>query len=112
MTTVADLGSVETGVTTVSPVTMVSASLERVSGGRFVLGTGVSTEKAIEDLHGTDFDRPVRRAHETIAEAARRVGRDPDDITVAPSLPTAASEDREETRRGLTRRRRHHSGSF
>ncbi|MFB6196704.1 MAG: LLM class flavin-dependent oxidoreductase, partial [Halobacteriaceae archaeon] len=28
------------------------------------LGLGTSTRKAIEDLHGEDFDRPVRRTHE------------------------------------------------
>lgn len=45
---------------------MTAASLQRASDDRFILGTGVSTPKAIEDLHGMSFDRPVRRAHETI----------------------------------------------
>lgn len=45
---------------------MTAASLQDVSDGRFTLGLGVSTEKAIEDLHSMDFDRPVRRSHETI----------------------------------------------
>ncbi|MDS0473592.1 LLM class flavin-dependent oxidoreductase [Natrinema sp. 1APR25-10V2] len=45
---------------------MTAASLEDVSDGRFTLGLGTSTATAIEGLHGTSFDRPVRRAHETI----------------------------------------------
>jgi len=45
---------------------MTAVSLAERSGNRFVLGVGTSTRKAIEDLHGADFDRPVRRAHETI----------------------------------------------
>jgi alkanesulfonate monooxygenase SsuD/methylene tetrahydromethanopterin reductase-like flavin-dependent oxidoreductase (luciferase family) len=42
------------------------ATLQRASDGRFTLGTGTSTPKAIEDLHSMSFDRPIRRAHETI----------------------------------------------
>ncbi|MFC4447753.1 LLM class flavin-dependent oxidoreductase [Halorussus aquaticus] len=47
---------------------MTAATLDRVSDGRFRLGVGTSTEKAVEDLHGADWDdpNPVRRAHETI----------------------------------------------
>jgi alkanesulfonate monooxygenase SsuD/methylene tetrahydromethanopterin reductase-like flavin-dependent oxidoreductase (luciferase family) len=45
---------------------MSAASLDSLSEGRFTLGVGVSTKQAIENIHGHDFDRPVRRAHETI----------------------------------------------
>lgn len=47
---------------------MTAATLNRVSGGRFRLGVGTSTRKAVEDLHGMDWEdpNPVRRAHETI----------------------------------------------
>ncbi|MFB6093628.1 MAG: LLM class flavin-dependent oxidoreductase [Halanaeroarchaeum sp.] len=47
---------------------MTAGSLQDVSDGRFRLGVGTSTEKAIEDLHGMDWEdpNPVRRAHETI----------------------------------------------
>jgi alkanesulfonate monooxygenase SsuD/methylene tetrahydromethanopterin reductase-like flavin-dependent oxidoreductase (luciferase family) len=47
---------------------MTAATLDRVSEGRFRLGVGTSTQKAVEDLHGTTWDdpNPVRRAHETI----------------------------------------------
>lgn len=46
---------------------MAASSLDRVTDGRFTLGLGVSTPKAIEDLHGLEFDRPARRAHETLS---------------------------------------------
>lgn len=47
---------------------MTAATLDRTSGGRFKLGVGTSTKKAIEDLHAMDWadPNPVRRAHETI----------------------------------------------
>jgi alkanesulfonate monooxygenase SsuD/methylene tetrahydromethanopterin reductase-like flavin-dependent oxidoreductase (luciferase family) len=45
---------------------MTAASIDRASDGRFTLGVGTSTPKAVEDLHGMEFDNPVRRAHEAI----------------------------------------------
>lgn len=45
---------------------MTAATLDRLSDGRFTLGVGTSTQKAVEDLHGMAFENPVRRAHETI----------------------------------------------
>lgn len=41
-------------------------SLDRLSGGRFRLGLGVSTPKAVEDLHGIPYERPIRRSHEAV----------------------------------------------
>jgi alkanesulfonate monooxygenase SsuD/methylene tetrahydromethanopterin reductase-like flavin-dependent oxidoreductase (luciferase family) len=145
------------------------ATLQRASDGRFTLGTGTSTPKAVEDLHSQSFERPIRRSHETIdlakqfsrgegrveydgecfqvadfptletpfevwhaalgpanrrvvgrlcdgwiphmipfgrletvfediATAAEEAGRDPADITVAPYVPCAVSEDPETAR--------------
>lgn len=47
---------------------MTAASLDDVADGRFRLGVGTSTKKAVEDLHGMEWEapNPVRRAHETI----------------------------------------------
>ena len=63
-----ELGSAILSVYSRSPavLAMTAASLQRASDGRFTLGLGTSTAKAVEDLHGMAFDRPVRRAHETI----------------------------------------------
>lgn len=62
------LGSAILNVYSRSPavLAMTAASMDRVADGRFTLGLGTSTAKAVEDLHGMAFDRPVRRAHETI----------------------------------------------
>ncbi len=149
-----------------SPATLAqaAASVAERAGGEVVLGLGTSTEKAIEDLHGSAFDNPPRRLHETtelaraflrgddrveysgdlfdvadfpalgadvpvytaalgpansratgrtadgwlphnipftdlgdrfetVAEAARDAGRDPDDIAVAPYVPSAVTDD-------------------
>jgi alkanesulfonate monooxygenase SsuD/methylene tetrahydromethanopterin reductase-like flavin-dependent oxidoreductase (luciferase family) len=55
---------------------MTATTLDRASGGRFTLGVGTSTRKAIEDLHGMDWadPNPIRRAHETIELAKRFLG--------------------------------------
>ncbi|MFB6142050.1 MAG: LLM class flavin-dependent oxidoreductase [Halorientalis sp.] len=45
---------------------MAAATVDRYADGRMTLGTGVSTPKAVEDLHGVDYERPVRRSHEVI----------------------------------------------
>ena len=164
-----DLGTAIANVYSRSPAVLASAAatLDDVAPGQFTLGLGVSTPKAIEDLHGMAFDRPARRGHETIelvkqftsgegrveydgeifdvadfpaqsadvpvyyaalgpanrrvvghvadgwiphnipfrrlentfetvADAAEEAGRDPEDITIAPYVPSAVSEDGEE----------------
>jgi alkanesulfonate monooxygenase SsuD/methylene tetrahydromethanopterin reductase-like flavin-dependent oxidoreductase (luciferase family) len=65
-----ELGSAVLNVYSRTPavLAMTAATLDRVSDGRFVLGVGTSTKKAVEDLHGETWDdpNPVRRAHEAI----------------------------------------------
>lgn len=63
-----------------STIAMSAASLDEISDGRMNLGFGVSTERAIESIHGTDFDRPVRQAHETI-EIVKRLLEDDEPVT-------------------------------
>jgi alkanesulfonate monooxygenase SsuD/methylene tetrahydromethanopterin reductase-like flavin-dependent oxidoreductase (luciferase family) len=50
---------------------MTSLSLASMSGGRFLLGLGVSGPQVIEGWHGIRFDRPVTRMRE-IVEIVRR----------------------------------------
>ncbi|MDG5821470.1 LLM class flavin-dependent oxidoreductase [Natronococcus sp. A-GB7] len=45
---------------------MTAATLDQVSDGRASMGVGTSTPTAVENVHGMAFERPVRRAHETI----------------------------------------------
>ena len=68
-----DLGTAILNVFSRTPavLAMTAASLDRATGGRFVLGVGTSTRGAIEGIHGRDFERPVRRAHETIELVGR-----------------------------------------
>ncbi|HVL33765.1 MAG TPA: LLM class flavin-dependent oxidoreductase, partial [Actinomycetota bacterium] len=49
-----------------------SASLDQLSGGRFVLGVGASGPQVIEGWHGVPYDRPVQRTREII-EICRKV---------------------------------------
>ncbi|HET7323506.1 MAG TPA: LLM class flavin-dependent oxidoreductase, partial [Halococcus sp.] len=72
------LGTAILNVYSRTPATlaMTASSLDRVSDGRFILGLGTSTQKAIEDLHSMNFERPVRRAHETIELTKRFLGTD------------------------------------
>ncbi|WP_129112887.1 LLM class flavin-dependent oxidoreductase [Halegenticoccus tardaugens] len=167
----AALGTAIVNVYSRSPATLAAAAatLDSVADGPVRLGLGASTPKAIEDLHGSEYDRPVRRIHETaelvraftrgegrveydgelfsvadfppldaevpiyvaalgpaarrmtgrvadgwiphnvpfsalgdafetVANAAREAGRDPDGIAVAPYVPAAVSDDPEEAR--------------
>ncbi|WP_246988442.1 LLM class flavin-dependent oxidoreductase [Halorientalis marina] len=66
------LGTAIANVFSRSPavLAMAAATVDDFAGGdRTILGTGVSTPKAIEDCHGVPYEQPVRRAHETIAVA-------------------------------------------
>ena len=46
---------------------MTAASLDELSGGRFILGLGISGPVVIRDWHGVPFERPMQRTRETIA---------------------------------------------
>lgn len=62
------LGTAIVNVFSRSPavLAMAAASVDRLAPERVTLGVGASTPKAIEDLHGMSYDRPVRRIHETV----------------------------------------------
>jgi F420-dependent oxidoreductase-like protein len=49
-----------------------AASLDNISGGRFVLGLGTSGHQVVEGWHGVKFERGVRRLRETM-EIGRKV---------------------------------------
>ncbi len=68
-----DLGTAIANVYGRSPATLAqaAATLDNATDGRMRLGLGTSTQKAIEDLHGMEFDNPARRLHET-TELARK----------------------------------------
>jgi F420-dependent oxidoreductase-like protein len=69
--------NVATGIVNVfsrSPalIAQTAASLDGISGGRFVLGLGTSGHQVVEGWHGVRFERGVRRLRETM-EVVRMV---------------------------------------
>ena len=66
-------GIMQAGTRTPALLAMTSLSLASMSGGRFVLGLGVSGPQVIEGWHGVRFDRPVTRMRETVDIVRRAV---------------------------------------
>jgi probable F420-dependent oxidoreductase len=48
-------------------IALTAASLQRISGGRFVLGLGISTNTIVQQWMGVPFERPITRVRETVA---------------------------------------------
>jgi len=59
-------GVMQVGTRTPGLIAMTSMSLAAMSGGRFVLGLGVSGPQVIEGWHGIPFAQPARRLRETV----------------------------------------------
>jgi F420-dependent oxidoreductase-like protein len=59
---------------TPSLLAMTAVGLDRLSGGRFILGIGASGPQVIEGFHGVPYDAPVGRTSEVI-EICRTVWR-------------------------------------
>jgi F420-dependent oxidoreductase-like protein len=66
-------GIMQAGTRTPALLAMTALSLASMSGGRFVLGLGVSGPQVIEGWHGIRFDRPVSRMRETVEIIRRAV---------------------------------------
>jgi len=64
-------GVMQAGTRTPALVAMTAMTLASMSGGRFLLGLGVSGPQVIEGWHGIPFARPLLRMRETI-EIVRR----------------------------------------
>jgi F420-dependent oxidoreductase-like protein len=67
-------GIMQAGTRTPALVAMTAMSLNAMSGGRFMLGLGVSGPQVIEGWHGIRFEQPVQRMRETV-EIVRRAAR-------------------------------------
>jgi F420-dependent oxidoreductase-like protein len=67
-------GIMQAGTRTPALIAMTAMSLAAMSGGRFLLGLGVSGPQVIEGWHGIRFERPVQRMRETV-EIVRRAAR-------------------------------------
>jgi F420-dependent oxidoreductase-like protein len=66
-------GIMQAGTRTPALVAMTAMSLASMSGGRFLLGLGVSGPQVIEGWHGLRFERPVQRLRETVEIVRRAV---------------------------------------
>src|SRR5436190_21414771 len=67
-------GIMQAGTRTPALVAMTAMSLDAMSGGRFILGLGVSGPQVIEGWHGIRFASPLTRMRE-IAEIVRHAVR-------------------------------------
>ena len=67
-------GIMQAGTRTPALIAMTAMSLASMSGGRFILGLGVSGPQVIEGWHGIRFERPVQRLRETVVT---KLGRPP-----------------------------------
>src|SRR5258706_2471641 len=47
-------------------IAMSAATIDDISGGRFLLGLGTSGARVIEDFHGAHYDKPLTRLRETV----------------------------------------------
>src|SRR5207249_11562745 len=66
-------GIMQAGTRTPALIAMTAMSLNAMSGGRFMLGLGVSGPQVIEGWHGIRFERPVQRMRETVEIVRRAV---------------------------------------
>lgn len=54
-----------------------AATLDAISGGRFILGLGTSGPQVVAGWHGLPFDRPLQRMRETVEIVRQVVRRQP-----------------------------------
>jgi F420-dependent oxidoreductase-like protein len=66
-------GIMQAGTRTPALVAMTAMALASMSGGRFVLGLGVSGPQVIEGWHGIPFERPLTRLRELVEIVRRAV---------------------------------------
>ena len=85
-----DLGTAIVNVYSRTPAVLAQAAATLADGaeGDVILGLGTSTATAIDTIHGLDFDRPIRRLHET-AELTARILHDDERVTYEGELVSA-----------------------
>src|SRR6266851_3700594 len=54
-------------VRTVPTIAMAAATVDQLSGGRFILGLGSSHKVQVEGEHGVPYSRPLTRVRESVA---------------------------------------------
>jgi F420-dependent oxidoreductase-like protein len=59
-------GIMQVGARTPAMVAMTALTMRSLTGGRFILGLGVSGPQVVEGWHGVPYDRPLQRMREVI----------------------------------------------
>jgi len=59
-------GIIQVGTRTPALIGMSAATMQSMSGGRFLLGLGTSGPQVIEGWHGISFEKPLTRLRETV----------------------------------------------
>lgn len=73
-------GLVQLSARTPASTAMTAATMDHLSGGRFVLGLGVSGPQVVEGWYGQPFPRPLARTREYV-EILRRIWRREEPVT-------------------------------
>lgn len=55
---------------------MTAATLDNISGGRMVLGLGISGPQVVEGWHGQPFEKPLKRTREYVAIVRKALARE------------------------------------
>jgi F420-dependent oxidoreductase-like protein len=55
---------------------MTAATLDNISGGRFILGLGISGPQVVEGWHGQPFDKPLARTREYVEIVRKALSRE------------------------------------
>ncbi len=58
-------------------IAQTAATMDMISGGRFILGLGTSGHQVIAGWHGVPFEKPVQRMRETVQIVRSALRRDP-----------------------------------
>ncbi len=80
-------GIFQVGARSAALTAMTALTLQRITGGRFLLGLGLSGPQVMEGLHGVAFAKPLSRLKDTVAvlrkaEAGERIEHDGDTFTL------------------------------
>ena len=59
-------GIIQTGTRSPALIGMTAATMQHLTGGRFLLGLGTSGPQVIEGWHGVSFDKPLTRLKEIV----------------------------------------------
>ena len=72
---------------TPATLAMTAATLDQVSGGRYVLGLGASTRALAEGFHDTPFEHPARKLRDVVTNVRALLAGQPALLHHAPAAP-------------------------